>query len=346
MHRYLGAVAAAVVLAGMAGCSEKPPAPAEPNSLGLEKIKIPQTQPSAGVEPFVWLRTSFPPGQYVLHYRSNTIARSHLPPPFAVQKDKEHWWALSVPAPDATGNVTMQLRMTRVRFRRRGDKPLVLDTDDPASMEGTELGAVLKKMKKTMPRSALTVNRDCQFVRATGMDEVLEVIRSAGPSSASLPSQLASANRMVYDRCFPARWLLPEKPVGVGAIWQARGSHQLTGKTTLSRQARCRLSELAQTGQGLHATVEYVLSAEFTTDKPQLPRGWIPTTQTVDKLILRNSGETITGRLILNVDTGCLVEQAEWVSQDLHGEAKAEGEKPNAQVRRLIRTTVTATKPG
>jgi len=336
MVRTLGIIAWAIALMGMAGCqkgSSGPSKVADPNSLGMEKIEVPQTQPSPGSEPLTPLFLAYPPGRYELHEMSHSVLRFEGTTE-ALRKEKDNWYILEASPPDSAGRVTLKLRTRRARYYRSRNAEMCVDTDAPASLERYPVGAALKASLQN--DQLLVIDRKLQFVDASGFEKTIESARSASPAAGELLSQLKDVAKYgTHSTCLPSLWLLPKEAVGVGGVWMAAGSLDVPGTMSLQSRGRCRLAKVAETPEGRLATVEFVATETAKVDGIDVPQ--------LGGLVLEvaQGATEISGRFTLNVETGILVEHSEWRRESMSVSGPPGSGGPHrGSIRRLRRTTL------
>lgn len=301
----------------------------DPDSLGLEKIQIPDGKPSAGREPRITLRQLYPPGRYeVFLMNHSTLRVDGKDEP--LRKKKEHWYELTVSGPDAAGQVTMVSQLTRAKYYRStvGRR---LDTDDPDSIGDDDAGKLLMRLLGL--EVTLTVDREAKLVRVSGLDRYVDEMESSHPDVAiRLRPLRETMGAEVHRGYLPTLRLLPGEPVGVGAIWCPQSTVRLPGVMETHMRAKCRLSKVARSGHRLLATVEFQSRDTSTVEYSLIPE---VTGEDRDQ----RSTADIAGRFVIDAGSGLLLEHAEWHQIRLSGSVF--GQDAPGRVARIKRTTVT-----
>ncbi len=265
---------------------------------------------SPGSEPRIELRQKFPPARYEMVASEVTDTVMRMKGETEVSHSSETtWFDIRSSQPDASGATTCVMKIKRIT---QSDEDGSFDTDDPASVRRNPTGRVFSPMLGR--EFVLKFGPDWELVSASGLDEMWDALADAAeaetPGSGEfVRKQLKESLGDEGARRFLhlAYEMMPDKPVGVGAIWHRKESVKVPFAGIVRSDSELELTGIEETSDGKVAHIA-TTSGMRSSKGAETVLG--PVSMTFRSMDLRQKATTR-----LNVDTGLL----------LYSESKASG---------------------
>lgn len=301
-----------VCLAGQAGCKGERDHAEE---LDLRELR----EPKAGAEPRVKLTCKLPQGQYLM--------RSDLTVDLKVEAEGQKVAVktsgytdvrVGIEAPDSRGVVGLQATVSdMVLTARTGDRTLRLNT---VTGDTDQKLAGMASLKGMTARCAM--NRHGELVDRSGVDLFMRRAQSAGVPN---PEMISSVFTHDIPATFGSR-MLPDGPVGVGAIWRLNYPHAAIKGLDVPCEAELVAIEDSPEGKLAHIKLYAPLVIPENTEVPNAPGTYT------------GGAVEIVGQLVFNIDRG-LVTRAEF-SGIATMDIEVDGEQARSDVEFRTKTTI------
>ncbi len=316
-----------VLVAVFAGCSKEEPFEREPESTGSD--------------PKVTLKVRYPQGTFAMtslqdmdmKVKIKTKGNTHNQ---NVQMAIIVGGNLEVSAPDNAGNTTVVMETTRFRQEMKGGSMnMVLDTDDPGSLDSSPAGKIFKSMVGV--RLTMHFDKDWNVTGVDGVEQMWDRMADTDPMARQVFEQLKKFGSDGFAQTISQyTFVSPKEPVGEGAVWYPKLKMPLPGMGTMSYETKCKLTKLEKTDAGQIATIE-MTGAVTTESASDMNFGEGSFKFDEIDMIMKGHGK-------VNVETGLMVEQVYDIEGNMEMSVTAAGQSMTTSTN-MSGTTKTTIKP-
>ncbi len=204
---------------------------------------------SRGKDPKIVLKIAYPPGRFqmVSEQTMNSdmyIEVCGMDQEFEIKQNVAITCDMDVTEPDAEGTYTVVLRFTRFRASMDQPVPMVLDTDNPASLRSNPAGGMISSLLRTPV--TVSFDRNGTPVHVSGMDFGWAQTGGRDLMNAQVMGQMKNqlGGDSMAQMVSQAMQMAPKGPVGVGAVWYPDMKVPMPVVGDVRCQTKCKLVAL------------------------------------------------------------------------------------------------------
>ena len=223
------------------------------------------------------------------------------------------WFEINASEPNPAGGTTCEITTKRIKS---SDNPFgAFDTDDPDSMKDNPFAQIANWQLKY--KIVLTYGPNGKFIHARGLEGMFDELARQEPSIASFANQMKETMANTYGPEYlygNVAAMLPQEPVGVGAIWHNDTSRSMPIVGLIKCDNECEFIKNESTPAGKIAHIKQVGLVQ---NREGADTNIGPVSMNIKNLNLK-----ITGDIRINTDTGLLILQKQVTAGDMEMSSK------------------------